>query len=163
VTTRTLVVCIGNDLVGDDGVGHEIFRQLSKRALPPGVRVCLLGLGGIDIIDHLDGEQLLIVVDAVQLGQPAGTVQVLPWEDIPASDLRPVSGHGIGIREALQVCRRLYPDKAAKNVYLVGVEGSCFNELGAGLTDIVRRAVPEAVGRVVELIDSGAVDQPADR
>lgn len=163
MTTRTLVVCIGNDLVGDDGVGHEIHRQLSTRALPSGVRVCLLGLGGIDLIDQLDGEELLIVVDAVQLGQPAGTVRVLPWDEIPASDLRPVSGHGIGIREAVQVCRQLYPDKAAETVYLVGVEGSCFNEVGTGLTDAVRRAAPEAVERIVELIDGRPVDQPGDR
>jgi hydrogenase maturation protease len=163
VTTRTLVICIGNDLVGDDGVGHEIHRQLSKRALPSNVRVCLLGLGGIDLIDQLDGEELLIVVDAVQLGQPAGTVWVLPWDEIPASDLRPVSGHGIGVREAMQVCLRLYPDKAAETVYLVGVEGSCFNEIGTGLTDVVCRAVPEAVERIVELIDGGPVDQSGDR
>jgi hydrogenase maturation protease len=161
LTTRTLVVCIGNDLIADDGVGHEIYRQLSKRALPSGVRVCLLGLGGIDLIDRLDGEELLIVVDALQLGQPAGTVRVLPWDDIPASDLRPVSGHGIGVREALQVCRRLYPEKAAGTVYLVGVEGSCFNEVGAGLTEAVRRAVPEAVERITELIGGRPINAAA--
>ncbi len=163
MTVRTLVVCIGNDLVADDGVGHEIYRQLSKRALPRCVRVCLLGLGGIDLIDRLDGEELLIVVDAVQLGQPVGTVRVLPWDDIPASDLRPVSGHGIGVREAVQVCRQLYPEKAAGTVYLVGVEGGCFNEVGAGLTDAVRRAVPEAVERIVGLIDGRPADQCGGR
>lgn len=159
-TTRTLVVCIGNDLVADDGVGHEIYRMLAERALPPGLHVRLLGVGGIDLLDELDGEDLLVVVDAVQLGHPSGTVHVLPWDQIPANDSRPVSGHGIGVKEALLVCRRLYPERAARNVYLVGVEGYCFNLVGAGLTEAVRRALPKAVEQVVKLVDGKLFTRP---
>jgi len=149
---RVLVVCIGNDLVADDAVGHEIYRLLDKRAFPQGVRVCLLGVGGIDLIELLDGEDLLIVVDAVQLGSAPGTVHVLSWDDLPMQSQRPVSGHGIGIREALEVCRRLYPERAAADVRLVGIEGRCFNRLGVGLTPVVADALPKAVAAIVDLI-----------
>jgi len=150
---RTLIVCIGNDLVADDGVGNEIYRLLQTRELPEGVRVCLLGVGGMALIDELQGEDRLIVVDAVQLGAAAGAIHALGWDQIPANDLRPVSGHGIGVREALQVCRRLYPERAASEIYLIGVEGVCFDHVGAGLTAEVKAALPKAVETIVGLIE----------
>jgi hydrogenase maturation protease len=149
---RSLVVCIGNDLVADDAIGHEIYRLLNERALPEGVRVCLLGVGGMDLLDEVNGEDLLIVVDAVQFGAAPGSVHVLDWEKIPSNQLRPVSGHGIGVKEALQVCRKLYPEKAAGSVYLVGVEGQCFDMVGAGLTPAVLSGLPEAVEKIIALL-----------
>lgn len=150
---RKLIVCIGNDLVADDAVGYHLYRQLQEHALPDDVRVCLLGVGGMALIDELDGEELLVVVDAVQLGYEPGTVHVLDWDRIPSNQLRPVSGHGIGVREALQVCRKLYPEKAASSVFLVGVEGECFDKVGARPSGPVQEALPEAVRCILALLD----------
>lgn len=148
---RSLIVCIGNDLVADDAVGHALYHLLTAAKLDNDVRLCLLGVGGLAVIDELDGEDLLIVVDAVQLGAAPGAVHVLDWDQIPASEMRPVSGHGIGVREALQVCQRLYPEKAPAEIYLVGVEGVCFNKVGAGLSPAVKKALPFAVEAISQL------------
>lgn len=148
---RSLIVCIGNDLVADDAVGHALYHLLTVAELDKDVRLCLLGVGGLAVIDELDGEDLLIVVDAVQLGAAPGAVHVLDWDQIPASEMRPVSGHGIGVREALQVCQRLYPEKAPAEIYLVGVEGVCFNKVGAGLSLEVKKALPFAVEAISQL------------
>lgn len=148
---RSLIVCIGNDLVADDAVGHALYHLLTAAELDNDVRLCLLGVGGLAVIDELDGEDLLIVVDAVQLGAVPGAVHVLGWDQIPASEMRPVSGHGIGVREALQVCKRLYPEKAPTEIYLVGVEGVCFNKVGAGLSPAVKKALPFAVEAISQL------------
>ncbi len=148
---RGLIVCIGNDLVADDAVGHALYHLLTEAGLNKDVRLRLLGVGGLAVIDELAGEELLIVVDAVQLGASPGTVHVLGWDQIPANEMRPVSGHGIGVREALQVCQRLYPEKAPAVIYLVGVEGVCFNRVGAGLSLEVKKALPIAVEEIVRL------------
>lgn len=149
---KKLVICIGNDLVADDGVGHRIYHQLQEQALSEDVRVSFLGLGGMALIDELRGEDILVVVDAVQFGSSPGTVHVLDWDHIPASEERPVSGHGIGIREALQVCKKLYPEKAALQTYLVGIEGACFDKVGAGLTPAVEESVKGAVDTIRTLV-----------
>ena len=112
----------------------------------------LLGLGGMDLLGEIDGEELLIVVDAVQLGSAPGTVHLLSWEQLPAMAARPVSGHGIGVREAIEVARRLYPEKVPAKIFLVGIEGACFDQLGTGLTEDVAAAVPAAVRKIVSLI-----------
>ena len=151
---RVLIVCIGNELAADDGVGRAVYELLLEQPLPDKVRLTFLGLGGIDLLEELAGEELLIVVDGVQLGSPAGTVHRLGWDQLPATSPRPVSGHGIGIREALGIGTILYPERVPQNIYLVGIEGSCFNRLGGGLTAAVARAVPEAVAVIMALLSA---------
>ncbi len=147
-----LVVCIGNDLVADDGVGQAVYDRLVDISVSEGFRLEYLGLGGMDLIEQIRGEDLLVVVDAVQLGAVVGTVHTLGWDQLPSLGPRPVSGHGIGIREAIEVSRRLYPDRVPKEIYLVGIEGVCFNQLGIEMTGAVKEAVPIAVQVVCDLL-----------
>ncbi len=152
MSAAALIVCIGNELVADDGVGWAVFECLRDSRLPENVRLIFLGLGGIDLLEEIDGEELLVVVDGVQLGARPGTIHELGWEKLPVASPRPVSGHGIGIREAISVGRKLYPERVPKEIFLVGVEGKCFNQLGIGLTDEVARAVPQVVAAVINLV-----------
>ena len=150
--SSALIVCIGNDLAADDRVGYEIHLQLAKEELPEGTQLTFLGLGGIDLIDQLNGEEKLIVVDAVQFGVAIGTVHMLDWNNLPYMEPRPVSGHGIGVREAIEICKRIYPERVPGNTWLVGIEGCCFDELGCGLSPAVSKAIPEAVRTVLGLL-----------
>ncbi len=152
MSSAALIVCIGNEMVADDGVGWEVHERLRESDLPENIRLVFLGLGGIDLLEEIDGEEVLVVVDGVQLGAVPGTIHQLGWEQLPATPPRPVSGHGIGIREAIGVGRVLYPERVPKEIFLVGVEGKCFNQLGMGLTDEVARAVPQAVATVLNLV-----------
>ncbi len=149
--TEALVVCIGNDLVADDGVGHAVFGELQRRTLPENVSLKLLGLGGMALLHEFAGEKILIVVDAVQFGVAPGTVHLLEWDDLPDAGSH-VSCHGIGIREAIEVSRKLYPENTPENVYLVGIEGQCFDQLGEGLTAEVAASVSSAADKVVQLV-----------
>ena len=149
-----LIVCIGNDLAADDGIGHVIYERLMNRELPSSTRNILLSLGGMTLIEELGGEDLLVVVDAVQFGSSPGTVHTLDWEQLPPATLRPVSGHGIGVREAIEVARKLYPERIPKQVYLIGIEGKCFDQLGGGLSKEVTCAVDSAVNEVLRLLNN---------
>lgn len=148
---EVLIVCIGNDLVADDGVGHAIYYELRRRELATTTRLRLLGLGGMAMLGEFEGERLLIVVDAVQFGAQPGTIHVLGWDDLPESTSH-VSCHGIGIREAIEVSQRLYPEKTPEQVYLVGLEGICFDQLGGGLSPEVAANVTAAASVVEELV-----------
>jgi len=150
--TSTLIVCLGNPLAADDGAGHAVYQELRRMPLPEGVRLCFVGLGGIDLLEELAGERRLIVVDAVQLGAAPGTVHVLSWERLPVRQLRPVSGHGIGIREAIEVGRRLYPERMPESISLVGIEGGCFDQLRERLSGEVAAAVVPATAAVRDLL-----------
>ena len=148
---KVLIVCIGNQLVADDGIGQVLFEELNKTQLPKQVRLKFLGLGGIDLIEELQGEELLIVVDGVQLGGEPGQVVELDWSALPTNQGRPVSGHGIGVREAIGVAKHISPERCPGRVVLVGIEGACFDKLGVGLTGKVKESIPQALNCILNL------------
>ena len=88
---HTLVAGIGNLFLSDDAFGVEVSQRLSRRALPDGVRVEDFGIRGIHLAyELLDGYDTLILVDAVPMGEPPGTLAVIE----PACPRGPAAGPG---------------------------------------------------------------------
>ena len=84
-----LVACFGNVLRADDGVGIVIAERLLALPLPAGTRVLDVGIGGIRLVQELlEGNvDVLLIVDAVDLSRPAGTVVVQRPEVLDVSTL----------------------------------------------------------------------------
>ena len=69
---RVLVAGIGNIFFGDDGFGVEVANRLAGREVPDGVRVAEYGIRGVHLAyELLDGYDLLVLVDAVPIGEAA--------------------------------------------------------------------------------------------
>lgn len=151
-----LVVCIGNELVADDAVGHAVYSELSKLTLPEGARLEYCGVGGIALLDYLTGsDELMIVVDAVQLGALPGTVHIMEWDSLaPVAEGAAVSAHGLGLKDTISIGMALYPDMMPGKTLLVGIEGRCFDELGGPMTPEVAAAVNPAVMAVLSELDN---------
>ena len=116
-----LIVCIGNELVADDAVGFEVHARLAQR-ISPEVRLSYCGVGGLVLLDLLDGtETAMIVVDAVSLGAPVGTVHRMMLDELPVNSANPISAHGIGLRETMEIGAALYPERMPQFVALVVV------------------------------------------
>jgi hydrogenase maturation protease len=147
-----LVVCIGNDLAGDDGAGFAVYERLQAMHMPETVELLHLGLGGMALLDYLTGQKLVVVVDAVQLNGIPGTVHVIDWDRIPRNGKQAVSLHGISFLDTLEIAWKLYPDTVPDKAVLVGIEGSRFNELGVPLTNEVAAAIHEAAEQVRQQI-----------
>ena len=85
-----MVAGFGNVLRGDDGFGVAVARRLGDRPVPDGVRVLDVGIGGIHLVQELlEPADALVVVDAVDLGRPPGSVLVIrpDVEDVRDLDL----------------------------------------------------------------------------
>ena len=80
-----LVAGIGNIFLTDDGFGVEVASRLARQSLPPGVRVADFGIRGVHLAyELLDGYDGLILIDAVPMGEPPGTLAVIePDADDP--------------------------------------------------------------------------------
>src|SRR6202035_5549577 len=73
-----LVAGIGNVFLSDDAFGVEVATRLAARPVPPGVRVADFGIRGVHLAyELLDGYDGLILIDAVPMGEPPGTVAVI--------------------------------------------------------------------------------------
>lgn len=107
-----IVVGIGQDAAGDDGVGLAVARVLAAR--------------GLDVLERADASIVLelaaqrrafVIVDAVVNGDPPGTVIRIAVDALGAGPT-PLSSHGLGVAEAIALARELYGEI---EVAIVGV------------------------------------------
>lgn len=156
--TRVLVLALGNDLLGDDGVGLVVARRVRERAEaePPLCRVDVVpcAQSGLALLEYLVGYDRVVIVDAMKTGRhSAGAVVVLG-----ESDFRRVvapSAHYAGLPEVLELGRRLELTMPSE-VAVVAVEVSNPYDFSPELSPEVAEAVPEAVDRVWSLAVHGA-------
>ena len=151
-----LVVGLGNPILGDDGAGWAAAELLAQTgALPPGVAVENLSLGGLSLMERLVGLRSAVLIDAITTGQaPPGTVRSFPLaslEDRQEGHTR--SAHDASLQTALQLGRRAgadLPDSEDITVVSIEIE-PCF-EFSEQLSPAVAAAVPEAARAALQAI-----------
>jgi hydrogenase maturation protease len=159
---RTVVIGLGNPLLGDDGVGWRVADEVeallhADRAIPPGrpgVEIERLGVGGLRLMECLTGYEAAILVDAAEFpGRPAGEVRSCSFEDLAefaAGHLD--SAHDASLRTALALGRRLGAALPA-SIYAVTVQAHLTDEFSESLSPEVAAAIPAAAGAVIDLLD----------
>lgn len=151
---RVLVAGIGNVLRGDDGFGVLVLEAL-KRTLAdhPSVTLVEAGIAGVGLVQHLmDGFDTLIIVDAVQRNAEPGRVMVLE-PDLAALKAEPKAQIDMHQTDADGVLRMASAVGCLPaHVWIVGCQAEGCDDLGAGLSDPVRTAIPEAVSKVRALV-----------
>ena len=154
-----LVLCVGNPLMGDDGVGVELAKRLQKRDYGPLVHVEEGGTLGMTLLPLLEDADTVILVDAVKTGAAPGTLVTRSKEELPRHFSRVISPHQIGMKEVLgaaQLCGTL-----PRAITLVGVEAA-HTEFCQPMSAEVRAAMPQALELIENLI-ARAVEDCADR
>jgi hydrogenase maturation protease len=147
-----LVVGIGNTLLRDEGVGIHVVLQLEQRAadgrlaVPQGTRFADGGTLGLDLLPMIAGASILVLIDAVKLGQPAGSVSVLRGDTIEGTLGGHVSPHQVGVADLVAAARLtgVMPEAAS----LVAIEPAEI-EIGLDLTPAVEEAVATAMVVVI--------------
>lgn len=150
---KTLVIGLGNPLVGDDGVGLRVVEELKPLlAGRPGVEIAEDYWGGLRLMERMIGFDRAIVVDAIQTGAPPGTVHLLDPDGIPTQ--RSASAHDVNLATALEFGRRAgahLPDN--RRIRLVGIEAVDILNFSERLTPAVQAAVPLAAKAVLDTLD----------
>jgi hydrogenase maturation protease len=150
-----LVAGIGNIFQTDDAFGVEVAQRLATRTLPPGARVEDFGIRGVHLAyELLEGYDGLVLIDAIPLGEPAGTLAVIAPEVRPepmtGDDMAPVvDAHTMNPEVVLTTLARL--GGSVENIFIVGCQPANLQE-GMGLTAAVAAAVDEAVEMCCQLV-----------
>jgi hydrogenase maturation protease len=114
---QTLILGLGNLLLGDEGVGVHAARALADGGLPAGVAALDAGTALLEALPDLETADLLIVVDAMRGGGPPGTVYRLD-EAALARNGCIASLHGFDLPRVLALTRR----RSAPRLVVFGVE-----------------------------------------
>lgn len=150
---RRRVICLGNDIAGDDGVGLAVGRALASAALPAGVEVELAGCLELEFIDTLRAGDALLLVDAVEMGEAAGTCRLvaLDPDSLPAGQ-QATPAHGLALGRLLELGRRLRPDAMPRRLDLLGIQPARLDRFDDALSPAVAAAVPRAVERCLRWV-----------
>jgi hydrogenase maturation protease len=143
----TLVVGLGNPLMGDDGAGLAALERLREEyAMPPEVHLIDGGTWGMNILPVLEGADDIIFLDAIRTGAAPGTVVELEGDEMPRMLSHKMSPHQIDLREvlALAMLRGTLPDQ----LVAIGVEPDRV-EMTLDLSPPVTAALDEIVARTV--------------
>jgi hydrogenase maturation protease len=164
VAARTIVIGMGNPLLGDDGVGWHVADEVERRlAARPSdghdrdIEIERLGVGGLRLMECLTGYETAILIDAAEFpDRPIGDVRVCPFEDLAdhaAGHLD--SAHDASLRTALVLGRRLGADLPAI-IHVVTLQARRTDEFSEQLSPEVAAAVPGAADAVLAIIEAAS-------
>ncbi len=146
---KTLVLGIGNYLMGDEGVGVHIVHRMEKMKLPEYLEVLDGGTGGFFLMFVFDQYDKVIMVDATMDGKPAGTINVIKPRfaaDYPTA----LSVHDVGLRDMIEA---LYLQDNLPEIHLVTISVKGIQPMVVGMTPEIEKCVPEAIQTILDLAE----------
>ncbi len=149
---KTIVLGIGNPILGDDGVGIHCIRELQKRfENRPGYDWITFdegALGGFELMDMVVGYERLVLVDAIQTeGGVPGEIYEMEFDEL-CTTLHASNPHNVDLTTALKVGERYCEDGIPQDVFIFAMEVISVLEFKEEFTEPVEKAFPGLVDKV---------------
>jgi hydrogenase 3 maturation protease len=130
-----LVMCIGNRDGGDDAVGPYVADQLKKSDID------VIDCGTVPESYTGDVKQkkpnILIIVDAVDMGLKPGDIRIIPKEKIGVMH---ISTHGIPLSVLIN-----YLEQYVESIFFIGIQAQ---KMSGKITDIVKNSTDKLVKKI---------------
>jgi len=140
-----VILGLGNDLLGDDGIGLLAAEAL-RPCESPQVTVRTTAQSGLYLLEHLQGFDDAIVIDSA-VGDHPGEIR-----ELKGVDVRPMvvpSAHYAGLPEALALAQASGL-QVPRRLRIFAVEMDPVQTIGAGPSRAVQDALPALLARVAE-------------
>ena len=147
---KTIILGIGNQILGDDGVGIHTVNELKKRIELPKSNIAIeeAVTGGMNLLELILGYDKAIIVDAVKTeSEENGEVKRIPLNNF--STMHSCNPHDVTLMEAIEMAKKMGEDKIPREIVVIGImmkEIPC--EFGEKLSDKIAAAVPKAVNMI---------------
>lgn len=143
-----LIIGVGSRWRGDDGAAFEVIEQLRRDRVASTELIEAEDV--LSLIDRWSDEDLVIVVDAVRSGAPAGTIHQIDVTEQPLPMTSSfASSHQVGVAHAIEIARAF--DRLPRRLVVVGIEGAEFG-FGNRLSPEVAAAVGAACRAVARYL-----------
>lgn len=149
--TKTLVLGLGNVLMGDEGIGVHVVRALEKHPLPENVECLDGGTGGFILLEPLEKAGRVVLIDAAADGNPPGTVtRTTPQfsRDYPPT----LTAHDVGVKDLLDV---FYMQGGGREVVLYAITIDPHQPISMSLSDLGTDAAGRAVKQILAELTAG--------
>jgi hydrogenase maturation protease len=149
---KTLVLGLGNVIMGDEGVGVHVVRALEQHPLPTNVECLDGGTGGFTLLEPLQEAGRIILIDAAADGNPPGTVtRTTPKfsRDYPPT----LTAHDIGVKDLLDV---FYIQGGAPDVILYAITINPKQPISMELSPVIAKAAKVAIAEILAELGSNS-------
>ena len=142
---KTLVLGIGNDILGDDGVGIHIARAVARKISTKEARVEETGAAGLSLLELIKGHERLIIADAILTNNTeVGKIHRLTLKDLAKTN-NSITPHDAALATTLEIGNSLFPGEMPREVVVYGVQTSNVEQFSGKMSPAVKAAVPEVV------------------
>jgi len=143
---KTIILGVGNQILGDDGVGIHVTDELKKHVKNPNITIDDAITGGMNLLDLILGYDKAIIVDAVKTneGENGEVKRILLGEF--STTMHSCNPHDVSLIEAIEVAKKMGENRVPPEIIIVGIlmkEIPC--EFGDKLSKKIAAAVPKAV------------------
>ena len=150
---KTLVLGIGNDILGDDGVGIHIAREAARRISAVDATVEETGAGGLSLLERIRGYDRLIIADAILTEKTeVGKIHRLTLKDLARTN-DSITPHDAALRTTLEIGNSLFPGEMPADVVVFAIETHSVEDIGSEMRPAVRAAVPKVVKMILAEIE----------
>ncbi len=148
---QTVILGVGNTLLSDEGVGLHVLEALAnKHPVLAGVEYVDGGTLSFSLAGWIESADRLIVIDAAQSHEPAGTIRCLRNEEMDRFlGLPKRSVHEVSLLDLLDIAR--LTDCLPKERVLVGIQAEKI-DWGDQPSPAVAAAIPEAIQVIEQLL-----------
>lgn len=157
---KTIVIGLGNPILGDDGIGWRVVDQLEQElqiqnliSEDSQIELECLAVGGLTLMEHLIGYERAILVDAITTGNvPDGTIRTFPIEALPNLAIGHFSSaHDTTLQNAIKMGLQMGAI-LPQRIEIVAIEAQQIHDFSEELSIPVSKALPEAVKTIKELL-----------
>jgi len=144
--SKTLILGIGNTLMGDEGIGVHVVNSLEKTALPDGVELLDGGTGSFLLLEPMQTADKVILIDATIDGAKAGSVRRLQprySKDYPKT----LTAHDIGLKDLIDA---FYLMGKTPEVTLFAVSIEDLQDLATEMSPELNNVIPTVARMVLE-------------
>jgi hydrogenase maturation protease len=147
---KSLVLGIGNTIMGDDGVGIYVARMVKDSTQSRAdLQVKELGVSGFKLVEEILGYDEVMIVDSYASGDTdAGQIREFGPEDFEDT-LHASSPHGANFATALELYRSLRPDRIPRKIRIFTVNIHPTDTFGDSLSDPIREAALKLAEMIV--------------
>ena len=155
---RKVVMGLGNLLQRDEGFGIYALQALQKRlGEQPGLEFVEGGVMGLDLLPLVEDCGHLLLLDAVDAGQPAGALVELGKDEIPLYTGVKLSQHQVTFQEVLALVQ--LRGRTPGYIHLLGVQPADLS-FGMELSPLAADKIPAVLDRAVVILQGWGILRP---
>jgi hydrogenase maturation protease len=147
---KTLILGIGNTILGDDGVGVHIVQQIASRIQDENIVFKDTAAAGLNLLDIILGFERMIVVDAL-LVENENIGNIFRFElansNQPADS---ISIHSCGLSAAIELGKQLYQENMPARIMVFAVGIQAVQTVTEEMTPAVKAAIPKVVDEIIK-------------